>query len=202
MAQWNKIWQLFLAGVGGKALDVWSSWLKLKMSRWTIWSGSILLTWRLNAAVWTSGVAMVGKWGRFSSQRWSSATNKVWMALGLAKHWQILIYQTFWVCSGNLIVVTGKLIVWRQSIAVDFSMAKPPGSQHLRQFSFHTKYFAPVFVQLILNFIIWLLIAWATFFHFFKVIVKLPLCIRVDKKKKKVFFCYFELVLPDSRMIF
>jgi hypothetical protein len=63
----------------------------------------------------------------------------VWMALGLAKHWQILIYQTFWVWSGNLIVVTGKLIVWRQSIAVVFSLAKLPGFkvQHLTIFISH-----------------------------------------------------------------
>jgi hypothetical protein len=63
---------------------------------WSWQGSSILLSWRPNAVVgllewpwWRSeaGLALKGVW--------SSATNKVWMALGLAKHWQILIYQTF-----------------------------------------------------------------------------------------------------------
>lgn len=88
---------------------------------------SILLTWRPNAVVWTSGVAMVGKWGRFSSQRC------------------LLIYYYQGVGGLGLGKILAKLNLpikfvfvsetwfWRQSIVVVFSLAKPPGIK-----SFHT----------------------------------------------------------------
>ena len=129
------------------------------MSRSTIWSGFILLTWRLNAAVWTSGVAMVGKWGRFSSQRclliyYYQGVGGLGLGKTLAKLDLPNILCLFW----KLDYVTGKLIVWRQSIAVVFSLAKPPGfkSQNLTIYISH-KIFRScvcVFVQLNLNFIL------------------------------------------------